>query len=83
MIATLFYLSSNFIWDVLIQLQYDLIVDYLMLIVIGWAATKSCSRVLLGRHFVFDVIAGVLLGILEGLFVFQIFNYVTLTSFFI
>ncbi|KAH0643113.1 hypothetical protein KY290_034718 [Solanum tuberosum] len=83
MIATLFYLSSDFIRDVLIQLQYDLIVDYLMLIVIGWAATTSCSRVLLGRHFVFDVIAGVLLGILEGLFVFQIFNYVTLTSFFI
>ncbi|KAH0672987.1 hypothetical protein KY290_025268 [Solanum tuberosum] len=83
MIATLFYLSSDFIRDVLIQLQYDLIVDYLMLIVIGWAATTSCSRVLLGRHFVFDVIVGVLVGILEGLFVFQIFNYVTLTSFFI
>lgn len=82
MIATLFYLSSDFIRDVLIQLKYDLFVDYLMLIVIGWAATTSCSRVLLGRHFVFDVIAGVLLGILEGLFVFRIFNYVTFTSFF-
>lgn len=82
MVATLFYLSSDFIREVLIQLKYDLFVDYLMLIVIGWAATTSCSRVLLGRHFVFDVVAGILLGVLEGLFVFRIFNYVTLTSFF-
>ncbi|MCD9643015.1 hypothetical protein HAX54_030113 [Datura stramonium] len=82
MITTLFYLYFDFIGELLIQLKYDLFVDYLMLIVIGWAATTSCSRVLLGRHFVFDVIAGVLLGVIEGMFVFWIFNYVTLTSFF-
>ncbi|KAJ8526781.1 hypothetical protein K7X08_029258 [Anisodus acutangulus] len=82
MIATLFYLSFDFIKQVLIQLKYDLFVDYLILIVIGWSITTSCSRVLLGRHFVFDVIAGVMLGVLEGMFVFWIFNYVTLTSFF-
>ncbi|XP_060207315.1 probable lipid phosphate phosphatase beta [Lycium barbarum] len=82
MIATLFYLKSDFVKDVLVQLKYDLFVDYLMLIVIGWAATTSFSRVLLGRHFVFDVVVGVLLGVGEGMLVFWIFNYVALTSFF-
>lgn len=80
-IATVFYLYSDFVKDILIQLKYDLFVDYLMLIVIGWAATTSLSRILLGRHFMFDVVAGVFLGVLEGMFVFWIFNYVTLTSF--
>ncbi|XP_059275988.1 probable lipid phosphate phosphatase beta [Lycium ferocissimum] len=82
MIATLFYLKSDFVKDVLVQLKYDLFVDYLMLIVIGWAATTSLSRVLLGRHFVFDVVVGVLLGVGEGIFVLWVFNYVALTSFF-
>lgn len=82
MIATVVYLSFDLIKEVLIKLNYNLFVDYLMLIVIGWAATTSFSRVLLGRHFVFDVIAGVLLGVLEGMFVIGVFNYVTLTSFF-
>ncbi|CAN4127590.1 unnamed protein product [Withania somnifera] len=82
MIATVVYLSFDLIKEVLIMLNYDLFVDYLILIVIGWAATTSFSRVLLGRHFVFDVIAGVLLGVLEGIFAFWIINYVTLTSFF-
>ncbi|CAN4077931.1 unnamed protein product [Withania somnifera] len=81
MIATVVYLSFDLIKELLIKLSYDLLVDYLMIIVIGWAATTSFSRVLLGRHFVFDVIAGVLLGVLEGMLAFQIFNYVTLTSF--
>ncbi|CAN6273783.1 unnamed protein product [Urochloa humidicola] len=31
-----------------------------------WAATTSASRVLLGRHYVLDVIAGALLGVFEA-----------------
>ncbi|XP_058104563.1 probable lipid phosphate phosphatase beta [Magnolia sinica] len=34
-----------------------------------WSAVTSMSRVLLGRHFLFDVIAGACLGLLEALFV--------------
>ncbi|XP_038687024.1 probable lipid phosphate phosphatase beta isoform X2 [Tripterygium wilfordii] len=32
----------------------------------AWAAVTSTSRVLLGRHFVLDVLAGVFVGVLEG-----------------
>lgn len=40
-----------------------------------WAAATSVSRVLLGRHFVFDVVAGACLGVLEALFVFHYLKY--------
>ncbi|KAL6007894.1 hypothetical protein ACLOJK_033398 [Asimina triloba] len=37
-----------------------------------WSALTSVSRVLLGRHFVCDVIAGACFGVLEALFVFYV-----------
>ncbi|PSS11516.1 Lipid phosphate phosphatase beta [Actinidia chinensis var. chinensis] len=45
-----------------------------------WAAATSFSRVLLGRHFVCDVIAGACLGVLEALIVCQFLNYSILAS---
>lgn len=50
------------------------IVEYFALMVWLWAAITSISRVLLGRHFVLDVVAGALLGFFEGLLVFRVFN---------
>lgn len=44
-------------------------VDLIVLIVCLWSGATSISRVLLGRHFVFDVVAGACLGVLEALFV--------------
>lgn len=42
--------------------------------VLVWAVVTSCSRVLLGRHFVVDVVAGAVLGVFQGLFVFYLFK---------
>ncbi|GAV67280.1 PAP2 domain-containing protein [Cephalotus follicularis] len=39
-----------------------------------WAVATSVSRVLLGRHFLLDVVAGAFLGVLEALFVFRLFR---------
>ncbi|XP_057775612.1 probable lipid phosphate phosphatase beta [Salvia miltiorrhiza] len=50
------------------------ILEYFALMVWLWAGITSISRVLLGRHFVLDVVAGALLGVLEGLLVFRVFN---------
>jgi|UniRef100_A0A2N9G7K2 membrane-associated phospholipid phosphatase len=36
-----------------------------------WAVVTSVSRVVLGRHFFFDVFAGACVGVLEALFVFH------------
>ncbi|XP_006477219.2 probable lipid phosphate phosphatase beta isoform X2 [Citrus sinensis] len=44
---------------------------WLVLGVWTWAVLTSCSRVLLGRHFVSDVLAGACLGVLEAAFVFR------------
>ncbi|XP_031482273.1 probable lipid phosphate phosphatase beta [Nymphaea colorata] len=37
-----------------------------------WSASTSFSRILLGRHFVFDVLAGMVLGVVEAFLVFHI-----------
>ncbi|KAK1408261.1 hypothetical protein QVD17_39897 [Tagetes erecta] len=71
-IASLIYLSSGLASDVLGQLEYD--VKRLNLIVVGWASATSVSRVLLGRHFVFDVAAGAGLGVLNAVLVFRVLN---------
>lgn len=55
-------------------------VDYVVSIVCLWAVLTSVSRVLLGRHFVFDVVAGGCLGVAEALIVFSYVNYETLSS---
>lgn len=40
-----------------------------------WAITTATSRVLLGRHFLFDVLAGALLGVLEGIVAFRFLRF--------
>ncbi|KAI3836149.1 hypothetical protein MKX03_028128 [Papaver bracteatum] len=49
-------------------------VNLFVLIFCLWSAATSISRVLLGRHFVFDVIAGVALGFVNALLVFKFCN---------
>ncbi|KAG5559326.1 hypothetical protein RHGRI_009013 [Rhododendron griersonianum] len=51
-------------------------VNLVVLVACSWAAATSISRVLLGRHFVCDVIAGALLGVLEALLVVPSSNFV-------
>ncbi|KAG6523204.1 probable lipid phosphate phosphatase beta isoform X1 [Zingiber officinale] len=48
------------------------LVELLAWIVSIWSAATSASRVLLGRHFILDVIAGACLGVLEALIVFYL-----------
>ncbi|KAI8565505.1 hypothetical protein RHMOL_Rhmol03G0264100 [Rhododendron molle] len=57
-------------------------VNLVVLVACSWAAATSISRVLLGRHFVCDVIAGALLGVLEALLVLRFINYSILESYF-
>ncbi|XP_024986432.1 probable lipid phosphate phosphatase beta isoform X2 [Cynara cardunculus var. scolymus] len=80
--ASLFYLSSDLIPDIFLQLKSDMLgsdvfesVKRLNMIVIAWATVTSVSRVLLGRHFVFDVAAGAGLGVLNASFVFHFLNF--------
>ncbi|ERN14833.1 probable lipid phosphate phosphatase beta [Amborella trichopoda] len=44
-------------------------------LVVLWSVATSFSRVLLGRHFVLDVMAGAMLGVLEALFMFHFFRW--------
>ena len=55
-------------------------VHYLVLDFSPWAAATSFTMVLLGRHFVCDVLAGAYLGVIEALIVFQFLNYSILAS---
>ncbi|KAF5935718.1 hypothetical protein HYC85_026847 [Camellia sinensis] len=55
-------------------------VDFVVLVVSLWAVATSVSRVLLGRHFVCDVIAGACLGVVQALLVFHFLNYSILVS---
>nr|CAD1844867.1 unnamed protein product [Ananas comosus var. bracteatus] len=45
--------------------------DLVVRLVFLWSAATSASRVLLGRHFVFDVLAGACLGVVEALITFR------------
>ncbi|XP_010933697.1 probable lipid phosphate phosphatase beta [Elaeis guineensis] len=49
--------------------------ELLVRLVLVWSAATSASRVLLGRHFVLDVVAGSCLGVLEAFIVFYFFNF--------
>ncbi|XP_071918397.1 probable lipid phosphate phosphatase beta [Coffea arabica] len=81
-IATLFYFYSNWVRNLLINSRLNqFVVENIVLIVASWAVITSVSRVLLGRHFVLDVFAGMFLGVLEGFFVFRVFNCENLSSF--
>lgn len=48
--------------------------DWLVKLLFLWSAATAASRVLLGRHFVLDVIAGSCLGVVEALFTFWALN---------
>ncbi|XP_077235455.1 phosphatidic acid phosphatase (PAP2) family protein [Tasmannia lanceolata] len=81
-ISSLLYLSSQSLLEDFSQLSSfgwidsdGEIVRFLLLILILWSGATSISRVLLGRHFMFDVIAGAVLGIFEALFVFYVLNF--------
>lgn len=86
-IAALFYLSCPKINDLLVQLEslgtelFVLKEGNVVIYFVGvWAIGTSVSRVLLGRHYVFDVIVGACLGVLEAFFVFNYLNYSTFSS---
>ncbi|XP_073056040.1 probable lipid phosphate phosphatase beta [Primulina eburnea] len=85
-IATLFYFYSDPVRQVLVALsKFDaeaVFVKYFVVVVGLWAAITSVSRVLLGRHFVLDVVIGACLGVAEGTFVVRVFNYEKLSSLF-
>ncbi|KAG8382407.1 hypothetical protein BUALT_Bualt05G0074100 [Buddleja alternifolia] len=86
-IATFCFFYSNQITQVLLINLFNVdahsvIVQYFVVVVGLWAAITSISRVLLGRHFLLDIVAGACLGVLEGLLVFRVFNYDNLTTWF-
>ncbi|GFQ04016.1 probable lipid phosphate phosphatase beta [Phtheirospermum japonicum] len=58
------------------------IMEHFVVVVWVWATITSISRVLLGRHFVLDVVAGACLGVFEGFLVFRLFNYDKLSLWF-
>ncbi|KAK6935209.1 Phosphatidic acid phosphatase type 2/haloperoxidase [Dillenia turbinata] len=51
------------------------VLKYVVSAVFMWSIFTSISRVLLGRHFVFDVVAGAFLGVIEAIFVFYFMKY--------
>lgn len=44
-------------------------------LVLVWSIVTSVSRVLLGRHFLFDVVVGACLGVANGLFVYHFLKF--------
>ena len=84
-VAAFSYLSSALIGEAVVRLKSPesrfgsvdsgKAVDFIVLIVCLWSAATSISRVLLGRHFVFDVVSGACLGVLEALFVFHFLRH--------
>ncbi|KZV37140.1 putative lipid phosphate phosphatase beta [Dorcoceras hygrometricum] len=85
-IATLLFFYSDHVRQVLVALlKFDgeaLFVKYFVVIVGLWAAITSVSRVLLGRHFVLDVVIGACLGVAEGTLVVRVLNCESLSSLF-
>lgn len=49
--------------------------DFALLGIWVWAVLTATSRVLLGRHFLSDVLAGACVGILEGVFAFHFLRF--------
>lgn len=43
-----------------------------IVIIMMWSITTSTSRILLGRHFMLDVLAGAILGVLEAIIVYNL-----------
>ncbi|XP_065857946.1 probable lipid phosphate phosphatase beta isoform X2 [Euphorbia lathyris] len=57
------------------------LVSSLVLVVRAWAIMTAFSRVLLGRHFFLDVLAGACLGVFEGLIAFRFLQFENFLSF--
>ncbi|KAL6181980.1 hypothetical protein ACLB2K_043403 [Fragaria x ananassa] len=86
-VAALFYLSAAALTDALVYFRSTSpaierwigaevkAVSVLVSVVWAWAAATSISRILLGRHFVFDVFAGACLGVLEGVVAFHFLRF--------
>ncbi|KAK1381807.1 putative lipid phosphate phosphatase beta [Heracleum sosnowskyi] len=62
----------------IVYLVYDF--EMLKIGVCVWAGVTSISRVLLGRHYVFDVVVGACLGVFEAVAVICFLNYEKLAS---
>ncbi|PIA50159.1 hypothetical protein AQUCO_01300714v1 [Aquilegia coerulea] len=75
-IASFLYLSLDSIVTSWMQLGLNdsegNMVNYFVYLVCLWSMLTSMSRVLLGRHFVFDVIAGACLGVLNAQLVYRV-----------
>ncbi|KAB5564378.1 hypothetical protein DKX38_004432 [Salix brachista] len=56
------------------------LVDVVVVGVCAWALVTAISRVLLGRHYFFDVFAGFCLGVIEGVFSFRVLRFEDLFS---
>ncbi|GMH26637.1 hypothetical protein Nepgr_028480 [Nepenthes gracilis] len=89
-IAAFFYLSISEIVEGIEQLKLrkgefverwigdcdtGKVVNVFVLAVWIWSMFTSASRVLLGRHFVFDIVVGACLGVIEALFVYHFFKF--------
>ncbi|XP_043716709.1 probable lipid phosphate phosphatase beta [Telopea speciosissima] len=87
-IAAFLYFSAASIGEALVQLtasgdefvsrwidSESKTIQLFILAVCLWSAATSVSRILLGRHFVFDVTAGACLGVLEALIVIKLFKF--------
>ncbi|HSH50356.1 MAG TPA: phosphatase PAP2 family protein [Bacteroidales bacterium] len=50
---------------------------YFSLFIISWAVVVSYSRIYLGVHYPFDIIAGALLGTIIGISIFYLYQYLS------
>ncbi|KAJ4830346.1 hypothetical protein Tsubulata_028364 [Turnera subulata] len=71
-LASLVVLSSGVIRA---YLGDDNKVSAVVVAVCVWAAMTAASRVLLGRHYCMDVVAGSCLGVLEGIFAYRFLRF--------
>ncbi|KAH8952475.1 hypothetical protein BDL97_09G087500 [Sphagnum fallax] len=55
-------------FPLMIDEDYDGVWTFALMILSTWALATAISRIVLGRHYVLDVAAGVILGYLEGVF---------------
>lgn len=56
-----------------LRLDDDGLIKAAIVIIMMWSIATSASRILLGRHFVLDVLAGAILGVLEAFIVYNLF----------
>ncbi|KAF9685695.1 hypothetical protein SADUNF_Sadunf03G0081000 [Salix dunnii] len=56
------------------------LVNVVVVGVCAWAVVTAVSRVLLGRHYFFDVFAGFCLGMIEGVFAYRVLRFEDLFS---